>query len=137
HLDCDPSQPLGCSRCRPLAPSLCCDIHNPNSFRQFFVPASKRSHIPAQSRIPKDLPMTDEDFALWEALDNWQEAKTILIYGRASLRDVGSVLAMPTKVLDRIVECAHIFKIRSLDNLQRETRWERVDKWGSEILLLI
>ncbi|KAF8223675.1 hypothetical protein L208DRAFT_1381376 [Tricholoma matsutake] len=48
-----------------------------------------------------------------------------------------SALAMPTKVLDLIVECAHIFKIQSLDDLQRETRWERVDKWGSEILSLI
>lgn len=136
YRDCDPSQPQGCDRCRPLIPTLCCDIHNPSSFDEFFVPAAKVSRLPAKSRIPTSK-MTPEDCALWIALDEWREKTTITLYGHALLQDIGSSLTMPTDILNRIVDCARVFKMKTLDDLRKETKWDGADRWGSDVISIV
>jgi hypothetical protein len=81
--------------------------------------------------------MTPEDHALWKALDDWWEKTMIALYGHALLQDISSSLTMPTNVLNRIVNCARAFKMKMLDDLQPETRWDGVDKWGSDVISLV
>jgi hypothetical protein len=81
--------------------------------------------------------MTPEDRALWKALDDWQEKTMIALYGHALLQDIGSSLAMPTNVLNCIVDCACAFKMKTSDDSQKETRWDGADKWGSDVICLV
>ena len=64
--------------------------------------------------------MTPEDCALWIALDDWREKTTLMLYGHALLQDISGSLTMPTDVLNRIVECARAFKMKTLDDLRKE-----------------
>jgi hypothetical protein len=66
--------------------------------------------------------MTPEDHAPWKALDDWREKTMIALYGHALLQDISSSLAMPTDVLNCIVNCARAFKMNTLDDLRKETR---------------
>jgi hypothetical protein len=81
--------------------------------------------------------MTPEDRALWKALNDWQEKMMIMLYGHALLQDISSLLTMPTDVLNRIVDCAHAFKMKTLDDLQKETIWDGADKWGLDVISLV
>ena len=81
--------------------------------------------------------MTSADFVLRDALEDWREEATIAHYGHAQLRDMGPTLVMPNDVLAQIVDCAHHFKIKTLDDLSRETRWDEAERYGQEVISLI
>jgi hypothetical protein len=81
--------------------------------------------------------MTPKDRALWKALDDWQEKMMIALYRHALLQDIGSSLTMSTDVLNHIVDCACAFKMKTLDDLRKETRWDGADKWGSDLISLV
>lgn len=74
---------------------------------------------------------------LYDALEDWREEKTIQVYGWAHFQNLGPTLIMPTDVLTRIVDCAHYFKISSKADLARETKWDEVENWGTEVVELI
>ncbi|KAF8152225.1 hypothetical protein B0H34DRAFT_724382 [Crassisporium funariophilum] len=81
--------------------------------------------------------MSDDDTQLCNALEDWREEKTKLTYGVAHLIDLGPTLIMPNEVLDRIVDCAHHLKIRTTEDLARETQWDEATLWGPQILTIV
>ncbi|KIJ12990.1 hypothetical protein PAXINDRAFT_14203 [Paxillus involutus ATCC 200175] len=136
HRACDPSNQGGCSRCAPLTTSVCCDIHHPDAFHLFdssFVPVPK---LPNRSRLNK-FKMGPKEYELCEALEDWREGKTREIHGELNLIDIGPSLVMPDDILDRIVTCAHYLKIKSVDDLRRETHWSKTNQFGAEVISVI
>lgn len=89
-----------------------------------------------RSRLPK---YTSEkhDSDLYEALEDWREEKTAVIYGRGNLNDLGPSLIMPSAILDRIIDAAHHYKIRSAQDLRKETGWTDSELYGDEVVAII
>src|SRR5258705_7684186 len=81
--------------------------------------------------------MGPKDHELCDALEDWREEKTRKIHGESHLIDIGPSLIMPDGVLDRIVACAHYLKIKSVEDLKRETHWSKTNQFGTEVLSLI
>ncbi|KIL54412.1 hypothetical protein M378DRAFT_45287, partial [Amanita muscaria Koide BX008] len=130
HLECDPSQPDGCSRCRPAPVTICCDLHNPELLSLYKSPLIKIPRQPGQSRlVEREMNVEDKenqqkfDTELQNALETWRRAQVESKYGRATLRNLGPSLVMGEKVRDRIVDCARHGKIKTTANLERETKW--------------
>ncbi|KAG1724794.1 hypothetical protein EDB19DRAFT_1598936, partial [Suillus lakei] len=134
HITCDPSNSDGCTHCAPLTPSVCCDIHNPNSLSPNTT--SLPSKVIYCSRILK-YEMGPQDFQLCDTLEDWQESVTRRIYGDLTLNDYGPGVTMLDLVLDRIVNCAHHHKISTTDDLRKEMRWSAVDRFGSDVIAII
>ena len=132
---CDPS---GCQRCAPIPSSLCCDIHHPDYLTLDAIATVPRPRVPARSRRTK-FTMGPKEFELSEALEDWREQKMRNIHGEAHLIDLGPAAIMPDGVLDRIVECAHTSKIKTVDDLFRETRWawNKTNQFGTEVVTII
>ncbi|KAM6493077.1 hypothetical protein JOM56_011211, partial [Amanita muscaria] len=128
HLDCNPSAPEGCTRCRPSPPQLCCDIHNPEILSQ---PPAHRSKLPA---LPE---MDQRDNDLTYDLETWQRNKTKEKYGLAHLKHQGPGLMMAESIHERIVKCARFGKIKTITNLERETKWFGSSEFGSEIIKIV
>ncbi|KAG2111454.1 hypothetical protein DEU56DRAFT_749585, partial [Suillus clintonianus] len=70
-------------------------------------------------------------------LDDWRKQKTISTYGGAHLNDLGPSLIMPNATLDRIIDCAHFYKLNSMHDLKKETGWTDADKFGAEVVVLV
>ena len=139
-MECNPpthGNTSGCSRCLLPPPRLCCDIHTSSLATAFDVAPPQTTRLPVRSRIDKKYAMTPNDFKLHTALQDWRDEKTEKEFGRAHLLDLGGTLVMPNAVLDRIVDCAHHFKIDTKEDLARETRWDESEAWGVEIVQLI
>ncbi|KAF7426082.1 hypothetical protein PC9H_008448 [Pleurotus ostreatus] len=81
--------------------------------------------------------MGPPDAVLQGALDDWRDDKTKSIYGTAYWNEMGPCLILPNDYLDRIVQCAHEFKICDVDDLVKETRWPLAAKYGPEVIDLI
>jgi len=81
--------------------------------------------------------MNSKEYKLSEALEEWREMKTHVIYGESHLIDIGPSIVMPDDVLDRIVACGHYHKIKTLDDLRQETHWNRSNQFGAELVALI
>ena len=77
------------------------------------------------------------DLSLYTALDSWRLKRTITAYGEGALRDFGPSMILPNTMLDRIVDCAHWNKIKSVDDLRRETDWFHAGVYGPEVLDII
>ncbi|KAG6883457.1 hypothetical protein C0992_008701, partial [Termitomyces sp. T32_za158] len=130
--------PMGCPRCIPPPPHICCDIHSPHSFEHCIVPPIKAATSIPRSRLPKIYsPMTEQDHSLQDALDGFWQTKMIERYGVSLLKDFGPTLIMPEGVLDRIVSCARYFKIQTAEDLLRETRWDECARYGEQVVDLI
>ncbi|KAH7917314.1 P-loop containing nucleoside triphosphate hydrolase protein [Leucogyrophana mollusca] len=136
HRLCNSTLETGCPRCLISHSTICCDIHTPEHFTSFTVPIPTQTKLPSRSRLAK-FEMSSNDFRLVDALEDWREAATTALYGTAHLYDLGPGLVMPDFVLDRIVQCAHFFKIQSAADLQKETRWSGAEKHGNEVVALI
>lgn len=81
--------------------------------------------------------MGPDEYKLCEALEDWREQKTRETHGESHLMDIGPSLVMPDEVLDRIVACAHYLKIKSVEDLKRETHWSKTNQFGIEVISLI
>ncbi|KAF8448775.1 hypothetical protein L210DRAFT_3388132 [Boletus edulis BED1] len=134
HRGCDPSN-KDCQRCAPTSPSLCCDIHHPDA-STFIQITSSSSKAPTRSRLTK-FTMGPKEFELSEALEDWRERKMEQVHGKTHLNDIGPAIIMPDGVLDRIVDSAHFFKIKTVDDLSRETRWSKASQYGAEVITII
>lgn len=71
------------------------------------------------------------------ALHTWRREHTLATFGRALLWDLGPAAIMPNLVVQCIVDCAHVDKITTVEDLKKETKWERAEEYGGEILDLI
>ena len=77
------------------------------------------------------------DMALRQSLELWRRNKVETEFGEAALHDLGPSLLMGEKVRDRIVDCVQHGKIKTIANLERETKWTGAAEFGSEILGII
>lgn len=140
HHLCDPTSPLGCSRCVFPPPKLCCDIHHPihfNSgpFRPFDdIAVMKHQYRPA---MPKGFERSEVAGPLVQALRVWRDKKTQELYGSAYLNDFGGSLVLPDNILQRIIDCASIARINSTESLCKETHWSEAEEHGNEVVALI
>jgi hypothetical protein len=140
HLECDPTTPEGCVRCRPAPIQLCCDIHNPE-LKQLNIPelptAKPLAAVARRSNLPTSVEMDQRDKALEYDIEIWRRNKTREIYGSACLKHEGPGLVMAAMVRERIIKCACFGKIKTVANLERETRWFGSHEHGSDIIKLI
>lgn len=139
HLECDPTTPEGCARCRPAPVQLCCDIHNPE-LKQLNIselPTAKPPAVGRRSNLPASVEMDERDKALEYDIEIWRRNKTTEIYGVACLKHEGPGLVMAGAVRERIIKCAHFGKIKTAANLERETRWSGSHEYGSEIIKIV
>ncbi|KAF8415303.1 hypothetical protein L210DRAFT_3495955 [Boletus edulis BED1] len=136
HRSCNTLSPDGCPRCVVPTSDICCDIHSPDFFAPYSVVIPPQSKRPSRSRI-SGFTMSSDDLALVNALEDWREGTTISLHGEGFLCDLGPGLVMPTKVLDRIVTCAHAHKIKTVANLQKETSWSGAEHYGHQIVSLV
>ncbi|KIK73578.1 hypothetical protein PAXRUDRAFT_20702 [Paxillus rubicundulus Ve08.2h10] len=81
--------------------------------------------------------MGPNEYELGEALEDWREEKTREIHGESHLMDIGPALVMPDGMLNWIVACAHYFKIKTVNDLKRETRWGKANQYGTEVITMI
>ncbi|KAM6501445.1 P-loop containing nucleoside triphosphate hydrolase protein [Amanita muscaria] len=140
HLDCNPSAPEGCTRCRPSPPQLCCDIHNPEilvRFETVEVPIAKSQPPARRSKLPALPEMDQRDNDLTYDLETWRRNKTKEKYGLAHLKHQGPGLMMAESIRERIVKCARFGKIKTITNLERETKWFGSSEFGSEIIKIV
>lgn len=75
--------------------------------------------------------------ALSQALNAWRQKATVDMYGLAVFRDVGSALVLNDRVLERVVDCAHHGKIKTIEDLRREVDWSLVEELGPEVVRII
>ncbi|KAG2109076.1 hypothetical protein BD769DRAFT_1365704, partial [Suillus cothurnatus] len=135
HLACDQSSSYGCSHCTPITPNVCCDIHRPSAFPSFDTLISQPPKLPNHSRLP-NYTMGPKEYKLCEALEDWREEKMAEKYGCSHLIDISPATIMADSALDCLVNCAHHEKIRTIEDLCKETHWLATDKFGSEVLAI-
>jgi hypothetical protein len=80
--------------------------------------------------------MGPKEYKLCEALEDWREEKMAEKYGCSHLIDISPATIMEDLVLDCLVNCVHHEKIRTIEDLCKETHWLATDKFGSEVLAI-
>ncbi|KAJ7214689.1 P-loop containing nucleoside triphosphate hydrolase protein [Mycena rebaudengoi] len=137
HKACRTDLPDGCPRCVSKSPPICCELCTPSYFESFaIVDLPKAAPIPSRSRL-KPYKAESDDMTLRDALHDFRLAATVTKFGRAVLKNNGPGMVMSNEVLQRIVDCAHQYKIQSMDQLMKETRWAGTGEFGLEVIDLI
>lgn len=136
HLECDTGSPNGCPRCSPKPTRRCCDLHSPDAFSHLDVAIGKSTRQPSRSSLNSYTP-NEMDEALRLELENWCLNQAEEQYGQAVVFSLGPGIIMGTNVRDRIVDCAHFNKIRTIPDLEKETKWELASEYGMAILDII
>ncbi|TFY58991.1 hypothetical protein EVJ58_g6058, partial [Rhodofomes roseus] len=138
HKECDTSSPSGCHRCAPATSLICCDLCHPLAFEEMAVSSTKPMKGQRKSNVkPYDSGQPELD--LRDALLKWREEVANQRYTSTPVRNHGSSLILPTCSLQRLVDCAHIGKLSSPDDLKREIgasqQW--VDRYAGRLLQII
>lgn len=94
-----------------LTPTICCELCTPAHFENFArVSIEKPKNRSARSTLPeKDYVPASRDVELRAALHTFRKARTLELYGRARLRNLGPGIVMGDDVLQRIIDCAHFY----------------------------
>ncbi|KAJ7182546.1 hypothetical protein C8R43DRAFT_829069, partial [Mycena crocata] len=136
--DCRPDLPEGCPRCVAQTPRICCELCNPQFLEMFGrvdLPLREQA-APRRSRIASY--HTDAlDMNLRDVLHGFRCTTTVPKFGCIVLKNSGPSIVMSNEVLQRIIDCAHFFKISSTEQLARETQWAGVTEFGTEVVDLI
>ncbi|KAJ7721901.1 P-loop containing nucleoside triphosphate hydrolase protein [Mycena metata] len=138
HRECRPDLPDGCPRCAAQTPPICCELCTPAHFANFaHVDLPLKGQVaPSRSRLA-EYKADALDMKLRDVLHQFRRDKTTTKFGRIVLKNSGPGMVMSNEVLQRIVDCAHFHKIRSTEQLARETRWASAGEFGAEVLALI
>lgn len=116
---------------------MCCDIHHPLAFSSSDpIIVHQPPRLPIRSQLAK-YTMGPQECKLCEALEDWRDEKTVEIYGRSHLIDLGPTVVMGDSVLDRIVDCSHFEKIKIIEDLRKETHWSVNDDLAREVITII
>ena len=78
-----------------------------------------------------------KDMALRRDLEFWRRDQAEKAYGPGHVRNLGPGLIMGVSTRDRIVDCVHYAKIKTVDQLERETKWTHAIEYGPEIIKVI
>ncbi|EPS93458.1 hypothetical protein FOMPIDRAFT_1090729, partial [Fomitopsis schrenkii] len=120
HKDCDQDQPLGCARCAPVAPMVCCDICHPLAFEDVFTPKPSRTTRGLRKSTVKPYDSGSQDHELRQALLQWRDEETRRLYGSAILHIHGGSFVLPIETMKRIIQCAHAGIISTPEQFRRE-----------------
>ncbi|KAM6490855.1 P-loop containing nucleoside triphosphate hydrolase protein [Amanita muscaria] len=145
HLECDPTSPNGCVRCSPAPAMICCDIHEPRLASMYKSAVVKTPRQPCRSRLPTVKVMTNEDQEMQERkdaalrldLEVWRRDQAKKEFGQGHTRNLGPSLVMGLSTCERIVHCARHMKIKTIEQLERETKWTRTFEFGPEVIKII
>ena len=74
---------------------------------------------------------------LKQALHLFRKDAAVHKFGPAHLTDFGASAVMPNNVLQRIVDCVHHSKIKTKDDLVKETKWGGAEEYWEEVISLI
>jgi len=131
-----PSMFLRCSDPFPgaLAPSVCCDLCNPEVFENMFQTPDTRPQPQLRRSKIKDYIPDENDDILQQWLDDWRWYTSEEVFGKASVRYFGCSNVMLDATLERICDAAHHGLIRSIDDLYKETQWHFTDQYGQIIV---
>ncbi|KAF8057359.1 P-loop containing nucleoside triphosphate hydrolase protein [Lyophyllum atratum] len=106
HLLCDPTTELGCRRCAPRKPRVCCDLCASESFDKYRpTPLEKSARAPSKSTIKK-IEMTTTHYAFKRAIFDWRKERAVAKFGELVVRRLGAKMLSADELVDRIVECA-------------------------------
>jgi ATP-dependent DNA helicase RecQ len=137
HHDCQSDLPDGCPRCIVRKLAVCCELCSPDFFKNFAcVDMEKTKVLASRSRI-KDYTAGPSDMNLRDALHNFRREVVRTKFGLACLKDMGPGVFMSNEVLQRVVDCAHEYKIETKDDLAKETRWTGVHNHAADVIALI
>lgn len=135
---CRPPSDGPCLRCEPPPSNICCDKDTPELLQRLPAvepyPFSKR---PARSKMPKGYMPGKTEEEVTAALETWREAASLAWLSPEHQDFHGGAAVLSDKVLRTIVRCAANGKIKSIDDLRRETQWSRANRYGAEVLDLI
>ncbi|KAF7793204.1 hypothetical protein EIP86_004313 [Pleurotus ostreatoroseus] len=97
----------------------------------------KDSAAPRASKVNKTYDIQPMDAELQRALHDFRRTKATAKYGAFMLRNVGAGLIMGDETIQRIIDCARAYKLRTVEDLQRETKWARCVDMGDEVLAIV
>ncbi|KAF8170078.1 P-loop containing nucleoside triphosphate hydrolase protein [Pholiota molesta] len=136
HLLCDPEFSTGCSRCKPRALTLCCDLCQPDAFAMFDpTNTDKAARAPSKSHVKAAEP-TENSQKLQAALFDWREQNARIKFDAEILQDMGSFIFLSNQLISRIIDCARADKIGTVALLFKETAWRKewVEEFGESLL---
>ncbi|RDB20670.1 ATP-dependent DNA helicase RecQ [Hypsizygus marmoreus] len=138
HILCDSTTEAGCSRCAPKVAIICCDLCDPEHFKQYIVPFEKQTRSSAKSNI-KPFEMTPADHNLKTALFDWRRQHAVAKFGQVVVRRLGAKMLISDKIVERLVICAHAQKLPTVNDIVKETGWKRdwADELGESLLAVI
>lgn len=124
---------------------VCCDIHNPELASLYTSAVVKIPRQPCCSRLQTVKDMSNEDKEQQEKKDGalrldlevWRRDQAKKEYGQGHLHNLGPSLVMGMAVRERIIDCACHAKIKTADQLERETKWARAIEFSLEIIQII
>ncbi|EJF63964.1 hypothetical protein DICSQDRAFT_54932, partial [Dichomitus squalens LYAD-421 SS1] len=138
-----PCHPQGCIRCVLKPSPVCCSLCSPTHplFAVLPSPSNQSSSAPTASsarasKVPS-APMDPQDVQLQAALHAFRREQTIKVYGQRRLNSNGPGAIMGDEVLRRVVDCARVHKLGTVEALARETKWSRAHELGDEVLRIV
>ncbi|KAH9951073.1 P-loop containing nucleoside triphosphate hydrolase protein [Amylocystis lapponica] len=139
HIECDNTQPNGCPRCAPKVSAVCCDLCNPRLFEHLAAPPLQPVTRTMNKSHVKKHPLTSPEHDLRHAILEWRKVQARAMFQQALPMDLGNDIFMSTMVIDRIVDCAHVHKLPSIDSLKRELDWGKdlIETHGIALLEII
>ncbi|KAI0635614.1 P-loop containing nucleoside triphosphate hydrolase protein [Trametes polyzona] len=138
-----PDMQVCCGRCFVPPPSSppCCSLCTPDYDLLAILPNPAASpikpSIPRASKVSTKHDMSADDLTLQRALNTFRRDKTTAKYGPQHLRNLGPALIMSNDVLKRIADCARARKLTCVEDLLRETKWNKASEFGEEVLRVV
>lgn len=138
----DNCNPQGCSRCLLQPSDVCCSLCTPNHPLFNILPslspsAAPKDHSAHASRVKTSYTMDTVDRRFQASLHSFQHEKTLLLFGRRHLNNIGPGIIMGNNLMEHIIACARVHKLETLEGLTRETKWSQAKEFGEEILRLV
>ena len=87
--------------------------------------------------MPKGYQRLKEAAPLVQALREWRDKTASELFGAGNVDLYGGCLVLPSDILDRIVDCACIDKIRSVQDIVKETDWDEAHQHAEAILAIV
>lgn len=87
----------------------------------------------------KQYDAADHDRKLFLELEKWRDERAIEALGCANFEEWGAEMFMSDETLQRLVDCAHVGKLQTVEAIHRETRWRKdhTVKFGTSLLEII
>lgn len=131
---CDNAINGSCSRCSPRPPRICCDLCNPQEFKDMFRVPNSQPKTQLRRSKRKDYTPNKDDEKLRQWLEDWRRETSKNLYGVHFVRHFGCSTVMTDDTLGQICDAAHQNLIASTNDLYKETRWHFIDKYGQIIV---